>query len=278
LAWIAGWFWWVSNPDEAQAQHGHFGTAAEHLAGRAHGRAEARLGKLAANGNAGSRDTEFRRGGDNVGLNAADVRQRPATPAAALLRQARQAGELLGIVEGDDAPAAAQRPHVLAADHHGIGGKARRRRPAEEAACQPALRQVLVAVGRRVPYLDRAEMRQVRICVTEALQYRQFARLPQRQQRLQRGMQSMALAQRQHLAGGDGDARPQRVIVRVGVGHHGIEPVVAALELDQDQQPPVRRCPRRQRHGRQQAGHQANSPAARDAAKEIASLHVPSLT
>lgn len=86
-------------------------------------------------------------------------------------------------------------------------------------------------------------------CTTE------LARLPQRHQRLQGRMQAIAIVELQHLLALDGDARAQRVVLRAGIRDHGVEPVIAALELDQDQQvavpialaPPLRKDNARQR-------------------------------
>ena len=61
-------------------------------------------------------------------------------------------------------------------------------------------------------------------------------------------MQAGALVELEHLVARDADPRPQRVVLAVGVRHDRVQAVVAALELDEDEQVAVAgRVPRRRR-------------------------------
>ncbi len=61
-------------------------------------------------------------------------------------------------------------------------------------------------------------------------------------------MQADPVGQRDHLVARDRDLRAQRVVRRVGVGHDGVEPVVAALQFDQHEEPAIAvGCPARPR-------------------------------
>ena len=55
-------------------------------------------------------------------------------------------------------------------------------------------------------------------------------------QGLETGMQSLPIANREHLLALDADARAQRVVGRVSKWHHSIQAIVCAFEFDQDQQ------------------------------------------
>jgi hypothetical protein len=86
-------------------------------------------------------------------------------------------------------------------------------------------------------------------------------------------MQALALAEGDHLLARDGEARAQRRVARVRVGHDGIESVVAALQLDEDEEAPRRgrrRGAREPRHAGE--GHEGGEP------EEIASVHGPHLS
>lgn len=54
-------------------------------------------------------------------------------------------------------------------------------------------------------------------------------------------MQSGLPVEPDHVFALDADHRPQLVVAVIGVGHHGIQAIVAAFELDQNQDAPGRR-------------------------------------
>jgi hypothetical protein len=83
----------------------------------------------------------------------------------------------------------------------------------------------------------------------------ELARLPDRKQRLERRVQPAALVELQHLVAAHGEARPQPVVRLIGVRHHRVQPVVAALELDEHQQSAVRRGLSKRRSGKKQRGY-----------------------
>ena len=179
----------------------------------------------------------MRRGLHDVRLDLENVLQRLVARLARRRRELRPAQELLGVGERDRARAAArERSQVVGADDHAVRGEAARDRRRGERARQPAVRQVLIGLRCGVPDLDRAEVRQVRIRITDALKHGQSPVLPQRQERREGRMQSRAVGQLHHRIARDRDLRPQRVIVGIGVGDQRVEAVVAALQFDQHQQ------------------------------------------
>ena len=75
-------------------------------------------------------------------------------------------------------------------------------------------------------------MRQIRFRITDALQHGELAALPEREQRLERRMQSGSIGELDDLFADDRKLRPKRVIRGARVWHEGVESIVAALELD----------------------------------------------
>src|SRR6185503_16713140 len=140
---------------------------------------------------------------------------------------------------------------------HGVAGK----RPRE-----PAFLQVLIAARRGVPDFDRAEMRKVRRRIADALDDGELASLPKRHERLERGMKTRALVELQHVVATNTDPRPQAVVRVVGVRHHRVQPVVAALELDQHQEPSIGRALRERRTGNEHRGDAGG--------EEVAAVHL----
>ena len=78
------------------------------------------------------------------------------------------------------------------------------------------------------------------------------------------------LVEHQHAVAGDADAGPQRSVLRIGERNHGIEAVVAALQLDQDQQIAVALGALLPREGRMD---QETQPGGADTLEKIASVH-----
>ena len=78
-------------------------------------------------------------------------------------------------------------------------------------------------------------MRQIGLRVAHALDDRQLVLLPQGDQTFELRVQTGAAVDAQDIVGLDADRVAQLVVGRVGVGDQGVEPVVAAFELDQHQ-------------------------------------------
>jgi hypothetical protein len=102
----------------------------------------------------------------------------------------------------------------------------------------------------------------------------QFLALPERQQRLEFRMQAGALVQSQYVASGNGKRRTQLRVQRIGIGHHRVQPVVAAFQFHQDQDPvgcaarapadglgPARGVRRQQRSARESGAQTKKVPA-----------------
>ncbi len=148
----------------------------------------------------------------------------------------RRLDELHRVDQRNRACAVGERSHFGAADHHAVGGKASGHRRLRECAREPALAQVLIRTRCGVPDLDRAEMRQVRLRVADALHDRQLLALPKRHQRLQRRMQRGALVELNRLLTFDADVFAQLIVSRIGKRNHGVQTVVTALQFDENQQ------------------------------------------
>ncbi len=84
-------------------------------------------------------------------------------------------------------------------------------------------------------------------------------------------MKPGSLVDHQHPVAGDADAGPQRGVLRIGEWDHGIQAIVAALQLDQHQQIAVALCGLRPREGRMD---QRAQPGGADTLEKIASVHV----
>jgi hypothetical protein len=142
--------------------------------------------------------------------------------------------------------AARQRTQIVRADQHAGGCIRGRRRRRRKRTREPAFLQILVARRCGVPYLDRAEMGEVGRRVADALQHGQLALAPERDKRRQRRMKSRTVGQRHHIVFRDCELRAQCVIRGIGIRNHRIEAVVAAFQLDQDEELVVadtgRRC------------------------------------
>jgi hypothetical protein len=79
-------------------------------------------------------------------------------------------------------------------------------------------------------------MREIGIGIADALQHRHLPVLPQRLERSERRMQARRVGEHDQLILRDRDLRTQAVVRRIGIRHEGVEPVVAALQLDQHEQ------------------------------------------
>src|SRR5205807_546783 len=79
-------------------------------------------------------------------------------------------------------------------------------------------------------------MRQIRSRITDALHDRQLTVLPYRHERLQRRMHPAAAIELQDTITGDSQARPLVVILIFSIRYNGIETVVAAFKLDEDEE------------------------------------------
>ena len=64
--------------------------------------------------------------------------------------------------------------------------------------------------------------------------------LEQLRERLEQRVQADAIVDLLHLAGRDRELRPALAVLVVAVGHHGVQPVVAAVKLDDDQDAALR--------------------------------------
>src|SRR6187402_1948754 len=88
---------------------------------------------------------------------------------------------------------------------------------------------------RGVPDFHRSKMRAVVPGITDALHDCELAVAPDRQQRLHGRMKAGALVQLQNKIPTDTDARTQGQIIRISEWNDGIQAVVAAVQLDQNQ-------------------------------------------
>ena len=182
----------------------------------------------------------------DIGFDLEDVRERLVVRGALRRGESRSAQELIGVRERHSARAGtAKRTEVARADDDAVGGERARRRGLRERAREPALLQVEIARRRRVPDLDRAEVRKVRFRVADALQDRELSGFPERQQRRERRMQARAKRQSHHRVAVDCELGAKRVVARIVERHYGVEAVVAAFELDQHEQVAVARDRRR---------------------------------
>ncbi len=172
-------------------------------------------------------------------------------------------------------PAAGERSQVRGADDHAVGGERGRRRRGGKGSREPPLLQVLVALRRGVPDLDRAEMREVGRGIADALQHGKLAGLPQRKQRRERRMEPDPVRQLHDRLASDGKLRAQRVVRGIGVRHQRVEAVVAALQLDEDEQPPVVGARRRRRktHADAAAAQRAERACGQRRMEESAAIH-----
>ena len=78
-------------------------------------------------------------------------------------------------------------------------------------------------------------MRAIRLRIANSLHDRQVAGLPETVQVLECWVQAHAVIQLENLAGLDPERRPALVIHIVGVRDNGVQSVIAAAELEHDQ-------------------------------------------
>ena len=109
-------------------------------------------------------------------------------------------------------------------------------------------------------------MRAVGIGIADALEDREVPRLPGFHQRRELFVQAHLLVELQGALARHADAAAQRMIVRVGIGDEGVQPVIAALELDQQQDA----APRLIGEGRTAGQHHTEGAGAEE---EIATVH-----
>ena len=163
-------------------------------------------------------------------------------------------------------PGASERP-ARAAQHHAIDAR-RPGPPIGQKARDPALSLDLLAVRCAVPDLDRAEVRSIGARVADAEHQGQLARLPGRHERLQGLVQAEMRVELQDLVARQGEPGPGLSIGRILVGHDGVQGVVAAVQLEQDQHLVAASCGTEcgagaepWRRGEAKAGGQELSPA-----------------
>ncbi len=141
--------------------------------------------------------------------------------------------EALGGRQGDDPQVAAPRESVVAAEHDHVkqvaGGADR------QCVGEPALVEHRVAVRAGLPDVHGAKMGAIRPGVVDALNPGELSGLPGGHQGAECGVQADTIVQIEDAVRGDGQLWAQAGVVRIGVGDEGIESVVAAFELDQDE-------------------------------------------
>ena len=188
---------------------------------------------------------------EDVAFDLQDARERRIAGLGRVAREARVAHELLRLVQRDAAAASGERSHSARPDDNAIGGVALRRRKARERSPQPARVEVFGGGRGRVPDLDRAEMRQVRIGVADALHDCELAGEPYLAQRREGRVQADMGVEVEEALARDREPRPQPRVERIAEGHHGVEAVVAAAQLDEHEE--LARVARRR--GKREAPH-----------------------
>jgi len=103
-----------------------------------------------------------------------------------------------------------------------------------ERVAEPAERADILVV-RRHPDLGAPEVREVRRRILDALDHRQIARVPDAVQAAEIRMEGERIGDRQHGGGRLADRRAQLGIERVLIGDDGVQAVVAAAELEDDE-------------------------------------------
>ena len=198
-----------------------------------------------------------------VSCRRGQVRQQPAAGLLVISRAATHLeAERVLVVDGDRPtprrPAQRERQPARAEvqDRHAarsvvaLGG-----RPA-----QPAGLGRPRGVG-RMPDIHRLEVRTLRVGIADALQHRELTPVPQRPEALHPGIQADVIVQPDDHVLRLAQRGPRLVIQVVGVGDDGVEPVVAARELQhhQDVVPAGRgrlRRPGHEMRDRRAEGHQ----------------------
>ncbi len=180
--------------------------------------------------------------------------------------------EALGGRQGDDPQVAAARGSVVASEHDHVrqvaGGADR------QCAGEPALLEHLVAVRAGLPDVDGAEMRAIGPGIADALYPGELSGVPGGHQWAQRGVQAKAIVQVEDAGRRDGEIGAQAGVFRIREGDQGIESVVAAFELDQDERSAVLRRGRLRRgDGRRGHGHRGECHAQTGQAQEVATVH-----
>ncbi len=145
--------------------------------------------------------------------------------------------EILGILHHDGAQRRAGRGQRIGVGHDAVDPDALGERGSVEGLGDPSLAQRLRRRRRRVPDFDGPEMRAVGIGISNALQYRQIARLPRLHQRQEFFVQADSLIELDHPFARHTNGGPQFAVLRIGIRHERVQPVVAALEFDQQESP-----------------------------------------
>ena len=87
------------------------------------------------------------------------------------------------------------------------------------------------------PDAHRREVREVRVRVADALHDGELAGIVQTLQVAELGVEPARPVEREDRRRRDGDVRSHRLVRRIGERHDGVEPVVAAVEHDDDEDP-----------------------------------------
>ena len=168
-------------------------------------------------------------------------------------------------------PAPGQRERLVDVQPRRVA--ARRTGAAVDRPGQPAGRRLVHGRPGRVPDRHAVEVRPVRVGVAHALHDRQPLLAPAASRtRSSDRVQPHAIVDLLHLAGRDRQLRPALAVLVVAIRHHGIQPVVAAVELDHDQDAALRgrpvvgqgaRGPGQEQRDRRAAGQSADEPRPR---------------
>jgi hypothetical protein len=101
-----------------------------------------------------------------------------------------------------------------------------------EVTPQPAIGKILVLVTGGLPDFRRTKMAAIRVWVANAVDDRKMSGIEEIFEASQARIQSKRVVQRQHLSGWNPNRGARLVVIIIGVGHHGVEAIVAACELD----------------------------------------------
>src|SRR5262245_46367953 len=114
-----------------------------------------------------------------------------------------------------------QRPWIQA-EGNAISGKGGGRFVCGKQAGNPSFLQDLIAIRGRVPDLDRAKMRTVRVGITHSQDHGKFTRLPERHEWFKGRIEAKVLAQLQDALRWHSELWPQAIILLIAIGHYGV--------------------------------------------------------
>ena len=121
------------------------------------------------------------------------------------------------------------------AAEHDADGRVRAGAAIVEVTPEPAVGLGLVRVAGRLPDFRRAEVRPVRVRITDALHHRELPGVVKIFEAGQRAMKTDLAVHAQNLLRGKPERRARLVIKIAGVGHDGVDAVVAAGHLQHDE-------------------------------------------